>query len=153
MTAVGITTIAASPGTGIGTTSGIAKNIREVPKELSPIALTIFSTVKSSTPGLFAKISRRICEVRFFLAVTTFLVELREPFRVVFARLGKLSGADARFTVLARAAVFFNFAPGLSGIVCVRAADALMGFSWVLSIFVDQPLMSRVRIEDQHKHD
>ena len=66
ITAVGITTIAANPGTGIGTTSGIAKNISEVPKELSPIESTIFSTVKSVTFGLFAKRSRRICEVRVF---------------------------------------------------------------------------------------
>lgn len=148
MTAVGITTIAARPGTGIGTTSGIAKNIREVPKELAPIALTIFSTVKSSTPGLFAKISRRICEVRFFSVATTFLVELREPFRVVVLEtLGELFRADDRFTVLVRAAVLFDFAPGLSRIVCVRAADALMGFCWIVSIFVDQPLMSSRRTE------
>ena len=47
MTAVGINTIAAKPGTGIGTTSGIAKNISEVPKELSPIESMIISTVNS----------------------------------------------------------------------------------------------------------
>jgi hypothetical protein len=125
---VGITTIAARPGTGIGTTSGIAKNIREVPKELSPIALTIFSTVKSSTPGLFAKISRRICEVRFLSTATTFLTAVREPFRVVLARLTELSRAGARFAALVRAAVRFDFVPGLSKIGCGRAVEALMRF-------------------------
>jgi hypothetical protein len=120
--------MAARPGTGIGTTSGIAKNIREVPKELSPIALTIFSTVKSSTPGLFTKISRKICEVRFLSTATTFLVEMRESVRVVLATLVELTGAGARFTALVRAVVRFDFVPSLSGIGCGRVMEALMRF-------------------------
>jgi hypothetical protein len=64
MTPVGKTTMADIPGIGIGMTSGIAKTMREVPKEVAPISLAIFSTVKYWRSGFFVKISRRIREVR-----------------------------------------------------------------------------------------
>jgi hypothetical protein len=130
ITAVGITTIAANPGIGIGTTSGIAKNISEVPKELPPIELTIFSTLNSVSFGLLVKISRRICEVRFFSDEGVFLAVGRVPFRVVFVVLvtaTDLSSTAGFFTGLGRGATFFGLLPGLAGLGRVRGADALIG--------------------------
>jgi hypothetical protein len=129
MTAVGITTIAAKPGTGIGTTSGIAKNMSEVPKELSPIELTIFSTVNSMTSGLFAKMSRRICDVRVFSGEIVFLADVRGLLRVVvvFAAVEDTFRA-ADFVGGLRASLFFNLTPDSAKTVRVTAADALIGF-------------------------
>ena len=63
-TRVGSTTMAAIPGTGIGMTSGIVKNIRAVPNEVSPNACPISSSVKLSAFGFFVKMFRRISDVR-----------------------------------------------------------------------------------------
>ncbi len=127
ITAVGITTIAAKPGTGIGTTSGIAKNMSDVPKEVSPIELTICSTVNSVTAGFFAKRSRRICEVRVFRRVT-FWAEVRVSLRVDFAD-GEVTFRSAdSVSGFGRATFFLVLAPGSTRISRVRAGDALMGF-------------------------
>ncbi len=110
--------MAANPGTGIGTTSGMAKNISEVPKELSPIELTIFSTVKSWTSGLLAKMSRKICEVRAFFGEEDFLAQSAKA--AAFRRFLPLPTALAVMTgfliVFWRAALFRTLAPGIKNI-------------------------------------
>ena len=47
----------------MGSIPGMAKNISDVPNEVSPIESTIFLTVKFLTVGFFVRISRKICEV------------------------------------------------------------------------------------------
>src|ERR1700722_2739468 len=137
-----MTTMAANPGTGIGTTSGMAKNISDVPKEVSPIELIIFSSLKSSTSGLLARISRRICEVRALLEAGNLAAE-RFPVRVFFVTGGAFSRGTALFAEGVRAVVFFALTPGSLRMVGERAAEALMEFfNEVSRIFVDRPPMS-----------
>ena len=61
MAPVGMTTSVEIPG--MGSIPGMAKNISDVPNEVSPIESTIFLTVKFLTEGFFVRISRSICEV------------------------------------------------------------------------------------------
>jgi hypothetical protein len=129
-----MTTIAANPGTGIGTTSGMAKNISDVPKEVPPMELTIFSTVKSTSFGLFAKRSRRICDVRAFSAESAFLPEVPATLLAFLLVVEDLSRAvDDFVTGLFRRWVVLDGAPGSARISRVRAADALMRFLAVLA--------------------
>jgi hypothetical protein len=99
----------------------------EVPNEVPPIELTIFSTVKSVTSGLFAKMSRSICEVRGLSGASNSLGAERGAFREAVEAVEDLILTAAAFVGFLRAAVFFDLPPAS---MLGRATDALMLF-WI----------------------
>ncbi|MFZ0708935.1 MAG: hypothetical protein WAM53_02745, partial [Terrimicrobiaceae bacterium] len=140
-TAVGNTTSAAMAGMGMGITSGIEKNMSDAPKDVFPIEFKMFSTVKFSNDGFFARRSRSRSEVRTVSGVAFALARACPcPDLLEGERRFVLAGRLARICVRVSVADFTrgalrDFVTVAGGSVFERAPPALADLRGVTSEF------------------